>query len=378
MANPVAIVGGGLAGLVAAHELESNGIDYVVLEARDRLGGRILSLGRSGEPSTDGFDLGPSWFWPNEQPIVEQLRVQLGLSSFPQYGFGHILVQRMSREATQRLSGMQPTMGTMRIGGGTGSLIAALDQRIPVTKVRLQQRVTALELCASGIELTIESHSNGAIYQSASHVVFALPPRLLSSSVSFFPSVDQKTVELWRGTPTWMAPHAKFFAIYDRPFWREAGLSGTAQSMVGPLAEIHDATSESGQAALFGFVGIPAGQRQNLGQAALIEASIAQLAELFGPAAATPQATLLKDWANDPLTATKDDQFAGGHPTPGHKQWVTGAWQDTIVLAGSETSPSEPGYLAGAIKAGQIAASEIIRRLEPATVSATPESKFAN
>lgn len=35
------------------------------------------------------------------------------------------------------------------------------------------------------------------------------------------------------------------FAIYDRPFWREAGLSGTAQSMVGPLAEIHDVRRNS-------------------------------------------------------------------------------------------------------------------------------------
>ena len=34
-----------------------------------------------------------------------------------------------------------------------------------------------------------------------------------------------------------MAPHAKFFAIYNQPFWRASGLSGTAQSMVGPMVE---------------------------------------------------------------------------------------------------------------------------------------------
>lgn len=47
-----------------------------------------------------------------------------------------------------------------------------------------------------------------------------------------------------------MAPHAKFVALYDRAFWRAAGPSGMAQSRVGPMAEVHDASSEPGQAAL--------------------------------------------------------------------------------------------------------------------------------
>ena len=47
----VAIIGGGLAGLSAAAQLAAVGItDYVLLEARDRLGGRILSV------SADGVD----------------------------------------------------------------------------------------------------------------------------------------------------------------------------------------------------------------------------------------------------------------------------------------------------------------------------------
>ena len=65
----------------------------------------------------------------------------------------------------------------------------------------------------------------------------------------------------WQETATWMAPPAKFFAVYDRPFWRKAGLSGTAQSFVGPLGEIHDATTASGKAALFGFPSIGADAR---------------------------------------------------------------------------------------------------------------------
>ena len=124
-----------------------------------------------------------------------------------------------------------------------------------------------------------------------------------------------------------MAPHAKFFAIYQRPFWRAAGLSGTAQSMAGPLVEIHDATTASGDAALFGFVGVPADQRAAFGRDAIIAASVRQLAQLFGPQAGAPRATLLKDWAADPLTATADDKQAGDHPVPTGQPWVGGEWR---------------------------------------------------
>ncbi len=39
MAKKVVVVGAGFAGLVAARELQTAGIDYVVLEASNRIGG---------------------------------------------------------------------------------------------------------------------------------------------------------------------------------------------------------------------------------------------------------------------------------------------------------------------------------------------------
>jgi monoamine oxidase len=186
---------------------------------------------------------------------------------------------------------------------------------------------------------------------------------VLAEALSFDPPLDSAARLRWRETATWMAPHAKFFALYERPFWRAAGLSGAAQSMVGPMAEIHDATSASGTAALFGFLGIAAEQRRAVGEAAIVEACVAQLRRLFGPPAASPLATLFMDWSADPLTATAADRTATEHPLPGRVRWIDGAWADRLSLAASETSDTEPGFLAGAAQAAERAVAERLRAL---------------
>jgi monoamine oxidase len=211
-----------------------------------------------------------------------------------------------------------------------------------------------MTLTSDGVVLTIASPEGGTGETLlADHVIAALPPRLLASTVTFTPALDDETLQRWRATPTWMAPHAKFVAIYERAFWRDAGLSGTAQSMVGPMPEMHDATTASGNAALFGFLGISADQRATLGTEAITRACVAQLVRLFGADAGHPRATLVMDWAAESLTATADDRVAGGHPVVDAAPWVSGPWQDRLTLGGSETSVSEPGYLAGAVTASR-------------------------
>lgn len=117
----VAIVGGGLAGLVAARVLHQAGVDFRLFEARDRLGGRILTTNAAGQPSGDGFDLGPSWYWPEMQPSIAQLVSQLGLKAFPQYSVGDAIFERMSRESPQRYGGDGTHQGSMRLVGVTCS-----------------------------------------------------------------------------------------------------------------------------------------------------------------------------------------------------------------------------------------------------------------
>lgn len=76
-AASVAIVGSGLAGLSVARRLHRAGMSLQLFEARERLGGRILSADAAGAPSDDGFDLGPCWFWPEIQPATARLVAEL-------------------------------------------------------------------------------------------------------------------------------------------------------------------------------------------------------------------------------------------------------------------------------------------------------------
>ena len=370
MANsPVAIIGGGLAGLYAAYRLHSQGVPFHLLEARDRLGGRILTADAQGRASMDGFDLGPSWFWPSMHPEMATVVRALGLAIFPQHEDGDVLVERQSHRPPQRFEGYRQEPRSMRFVGGTGALVRALAERLPSGSLHLGTQVTALRLCDGSVTLSYRGTDGVIREMAAEQVIAAVPPRLLDATIAFEPAVEPALRVRWRDMATWMAPHAKFFAVYDRPFWREAGLSGMAQSMVGPLGEIHDASTASGAAALFGFVGLDAAHRAAAGRDLLIQACIDQLARLFGADAAQPAATLLQDWAADPLTATADDRRGGVHPMPQRQPWVFGEWETRLTLAGSETSPSVPGYLAGALDAGERAAANVIARLTRESVA---------
>ena len=312
----------------------------LLAEARDRLGGRVETIQIAG----GSYDLGPAWFWPG-QPRMDALVRALGLQRFDQYATG---AMRFEDEdgTVQQGRGYATMEGSWRLVGGLGRLVETLAKELPGDRVLLEAEVVHIALTQAGVQVRL---ADGRVIE-ADRVVLALPPRV-AGQLTFEPPLPNDAVAALAKIPTWMAGQAKAIALYKRPFWCEAGLSGDAMSRCGPLVEIHDASpADTGPAALFGFIGLPPGARED-GQA-LKDAILAQLGRMFGPAARDAEAIVLRDWAEERFTSVKADHTPlMQHPAYGLPPELNDLWEGRLILSGSETATRFGGYLEGALEA---------------------------
>ncbi len=363
------VIGAGISGLRTAQLLVESGHSVTLLESRSRPGGRVTSARPEvpGKPSTPyGFDLGPSWFWPWQNRMLDLMR-ELGLDDaiFEQHSNG-LGMGEYANGALTKQAGMVSMAGSLRLAGGLRVLADALVDRITPERIHFDAHVVGLKNNGGDNDDGndgVNAHSVEITYRSAGiehllvadRVVIALPPRVVASTLSFSPALPANVLTQMRNTPTWMAGQAKFIAVFDQPFWRNDGLSGDAMSQIGPLGEIHDASSRTGAPyALFGFVGIPAAERQGR-DADIIAGAVQQLTRMFGPAAAKPVSVHYTDWATEAQTATEQD--ANGPRAHSHQPPATQPmWNQTLFWAGSETasvSEGHNGYLEGALAAAE-------------------------
>jgi monoamine oxidase len=371
----VAIVGGGLCGVALAHGLQARQWSWTLFEARDRLGGRVLTVqGAGGVP----VDLGATWYWPATQPSIARLVDELGLASFAQADDGRVLLlddpnrppHPVAVDATGSATDAEVVhpaalhAGARRIEGGMAALVDALVAALPTQRFVLGHALERLVDRGSHVELHFgEGEGDGeaggrhdaASVVVARRVVLALPPRIAAATIAFEPPLAPERLEAMRATPTWMATAAKAAAVYREAFWRDAGHTGNAwvTHPQAVLAEVYDAgpPPAAAGAALAGFVALGADARRHFG-VGLPMLIGSQFAMLFGPAAEGGELHR-HDWAEEPRICSAldlaEDGSAAAPPHYGEAGLEAPLWQGRLYLGGSETARRHGGYLEGAL-----------------------------
>ncbi|MET8955512.1 flavin monoamine oxidase family protein [Streptomyces sp. NPDC004393] len=344
--HDVVVVGAGASGLAAATALHAAGRDTVCLEARDRIGGRLLSASASNPDRA--LDLGATWFWDGEER-VHDLAARSGIKTFDQHLAGDTILQDAT--GVRRLAGNLIDAPSRRFASGSQSLASALAAALPTDTVRLNTPVTAIHPDGRG---GLDVHTPDQTLH-ADHVVLALPPALAVARIDFGDALPVELVRLARSTPVWMGAVVKVVALYPFVFWREQGLAGAAFSRTGPLQEMHDMSGPDGRpAALFGFA------HARTARPGFDKAVITQLAQLFGPAAATPDVLYVQNWSTERWTSPSTVQRLADYSLFGHPVYQRPTLHDRLHWASTETATEHAGHIEGALTAGERAALAIL------------------
>jgi len=339
----IIIIGAGLSGLYIAWQLKQHNLDVIVLEARQRCGGRILSMTHH----TDRYDMGPAWVWPQLQPRLKNLIDELNLNVFPQFIDGDMLYEKSAAEI-ERINGQSSHQHSYRLENGNASLIDSLLCKLSNDTVHLNTEVRSINTDTC----TIETLRNGKAHEyTADKIILALPPRLFMQNIKINPAFDEAIIKAFNNTPTWMSGHSKIMFIYDKPFWRDNNLSGEVFSHIGPLSEIYDGSPVNNAFfALTSFVGLNAHQRQQIDREQLITLCLAQLQRLFGEQSLNTINITIKDWSEDQYTTTPLDLNSPMYHPQYADDLPRGFYNHSLILAGTEVAREHGGYLEGALE----------------------------
>lgn len=336
----VIIIGAGLSGLVSAYELEKLGLDYLLLEAKEKLGGRIETL---FDQNGSSLELGATWLGTKHSHLT-QLLDTLGIIYYPQELGNSAIYEVTSMSPPQLVQLPKNEEPSYRIKGGTFSLIQSLHEAINPNRINLNEPVISIKDKNSYLEVIT---FNGS-YRSKK-VISTLPPYLLTKTIECSPALPDKFVNIALNTHTWMGESIKIGLRYDKPFWKAKNSSGTIFSNVGPIQEMYDHSDENGYA-LKGFFN---GTYFSLTKEERKHMALSQLAKYYGKVVHDFLSYEEKVWRDDQYVFEPYESHMLPHQNNGHPIFQNALVGGKLIIAGSETASAYPGYMDGAVESGK-------------------------
>lgn len=334
----VLIIGGGLTGLTIAYLLQKEKIDCKVVEARDRLGGRIHTI--YGE-RTPPVDMGATWVGKKHTAVLALLK-ELGVGIFDQVLGERAIFEPISTSPPQVVQLPPNTNPTFRIQGGTTQLINALANKLSKDQIYMAQPIQSIEKKEGFFLMKSETTQ----FQ-AKLVISTLPPNLLAQTIRFTPALPTKLTEIMRDAHTWMGESIKIGLTYEQPFWQADDLSGTITSNVGPIPEMYDHSNVENNR--YGLIGFFSGVYFSVTKEERLEMILRQLEKYYGAPVhdfLTYEETV---WRKEPFTFAGYDRHILPHQNNGHPMYKENYLDGRFFIAGAETVGTHSGYMDGAI-----------------------------
>lgn len=400
----VAIIGAGAAGLGAAHALRDSGLSVIVLEARNRLGGRAWTVQASPDVT---FDVGCGWLHSAEKnsfvPIARQLAFELNkdLPPWRERAYGNAFPQSerddfmramdafyerlwqaaqkgkdepasLSLEPGNRWNPMIDAISTYingcelkdmstldwhayedselnwRVRRGYGALIAAYRAPCPVV---LNCSVTLID--HSGKRVRIET-SQGAL--TADRVIVTVPTNLIADeTIRFSPPLPAK-VDAAAGLPLGLDDKVTLALEGAEAFPKEGNLRGA--TMRTEMGTYH--IRPFGQPCIEGFFGGSfARALEHAGEGAIAAHSIDEIAGFLGNDIRRKLKPLYESrWGHDPFARGSYSHALPGHA--GDRAVLAAPVDGRLFFAGEATSPTFFTTAHGARDSGERAAKEVL------------------
>ncbi len=337
--SKILIIGGGLTGLALAYFLKKKNLNAIVIEARDRFGGRIFT---KYAPNIAAQDMGATWLG-NQHTSLIQLLKELKIDVFEQILGDRALFEPISTSPPQVVNLPPNTDPSFRIKGGSSSLIKALVDKLDSKHLYHSQLVQSIEKNKDGISLkTEELNFKGSI------LISTLPPNLLVNSIKISPALPSSLTDIAKSTHTWMGESIKVGLSYAQPFWRMKNLSGTIFSNVGPISEMYDHSNfEDTYFALKGFMNGSYFSVTKEERRALV---LKQLEKYFGAQVRDFLSYEEGVWRKEPFTFSDYPHHILPHQNNGHLVFQKPYLGGSLFIAGTETAQNFPGYMEGAIR----------------------------